>query len=660
MAPSKTPDELKADWWRDWWAADYSWDGLAHPDKYIQDGRGDSGLQDYWRTDPTTKLGRDDNALIAVGELIRAPDGRLWHIAHVPFVWADGSAAKSAWPHETRMRLAAIVTARLGAAQDTQVTFVMAGLEIVSGTDGRAQFQGCVLLDPPAHPAGVAGPIHLAATRCWLPVCDLARHVFGPGMRFDDAIFSGEINFTHVIFSGDVSFRSVIFLDKCNFHHAEFSDNCDFSHSKFVGEAIFFRTLFKNEAEFKFSTYYSTVSFTESRFKKNVDFHNNLFFDSAYFINCEFTISAQFSDTKFISLTKFDDSTFTSASFFGSIFSHGAIFDRTSFRNFTDFSNCKFQGSSSFIKAIFYGETHFIRTEFSDQCTFVDTQFQSSVSFFSSMFQETLDGNVKSGKMYFARAVFSGPVDFDGATIAANPAHHSAAFLGARFADLVSFRGCGDHWVAALDEAEIQGRILIDERDEQDALQDFDTIVLPGARDGGLNPFTGEPLLKELEGGCRTIKVAMGTARNEIMEQRYYRFQLRARREQAGVPRSERLVSYLFGLIADYGLSLTRPLLGLAVVLLFFIVVYFAFWHATGQLESASLIKSIEMAASRMFPFGAFEDVSKYWFSTLEKRGAYPYTIFFARLFASLQSLFALLLVFLFGLAVRRRFKVGE
>ena len=95
-------------------------------------------------------------------------------------------------------------------------------------------------------------------------------------------------------------------------------------------------------------------------------------------------------------------------------------------------------------------------------------------------------------------------------------------------------------------------------------------------------------------------------------------------------------------------------------MLTIFTVVYALFWGATGNLDSASLIKSIEMAASRIFPFGAFEEISKNWFNELECRGAYPWTVLCARLFASLQSLIALLLIFLFGLAVRRRFKVGE
>lgn len=326
----------------------------------------------------------------------------------------------------------------------------------------------------------------------------------------------------------------------------------------------------------------------------------------------------------------------------------------------TRFDRAIFTGDASFYSATFTGDAMFVGATFTGYASFDSAKFQASGFFRQAKFEVEADGVRKSGQMSFAKAVFAGPVDFESAVFAAKPADHSAAFLGARFADLASFRGCGDHWMAALDEAEIKGRILIDERDEADSLRDFDMVVLPGARDGGDNPATQESLLKELEGGCRTIKVAMGAARNEIMEQRYYRFQLLARREQAGVPRSKRLVSHLFGWAADYGLSLTRPLAGLGILLMVFIIIHAFFWHATGSFDGAGLIKSIEMAASRMFPFGAFEFISKNWFDELACRGAYPYTLLFARLFASLQSLIALLLIFLFGLAVRRRFKVGE
>ncbi len=114
MAEAITTDIDKApDWWAAWFDADYSWDGLA---RLNADGRPHhawagwvvvdetycmpadeapdnantrpASLQDYWRADPAFDWRlRDDAALEAVGELFtgdETPDGRTWHIVHLP------------------------------------------------------------------------------------------------------------------------------------------------------------------------------------------------------------------------------------------------------------------------------------------------------------------------------------------------------------------------------------------------------------------------------------------------------------------------------------------------------------------------------------------------------------------------------------------------
>ncbi len=678
MATAKTREELHADWWKDWWTEDYSWDGLAN--KFIAGTGGVHGertLQDYWLIDPATGKPRSIAEMQNAGEFVSSPEDKRWHIAHVPLDWYPRNPAKSAWSDTKRAQLAAIIAARIAAAQETAVTQkVFDKEETPAGVDGRAQLQGSILLDPPDHPSGVEAAIHIMATRCRMPAWDTYCRHFGPGSRFDGAAFSGNASFQGATFSGVARFDSATFAGDANFQRANFTGVAQFDGTTFSGDASFEQAKFEKTAIFLRSKFEigGDARFIGATFSRDVRFVGASFLSYARFDSATFSDLAHFDGTTFSGDASFDEATFTGPVLFkNATFSGDASFGRAAFENRTVFRWAKFEatGDASFERATFSDLAHFGGTTFSGDASFDEAIFSDNTSFDRvkfekaalfrwSRFEVTDDGGVMSGRMDYGKVVFSGPVDFDGAVFAANPAHHSAAFLGARFADLASFRGCGDHWVAALDEAEIKGRILIDERDEQESLRDFDSVVLPRAKDGGDNPETKESLLKELEGGCRTIKVAMGAARNEIMEQRYYRFQLRARREQAGVPRFERWVSYLFGYSADYGLSLTRPLAGLGILLLVFTVVHALFWHATGSFDDAGAVKSVEMAASRMFPFGAFELVSRDWFDELACRGAYPYTLLCARLFASLQSLLALLLIFLFGLAVRRRFKVGE
>ncbi|KPF77095.1 hypothetical protein IP88_06255 [alpha proteobacterium AAP81b] len=152
----------------------------------------------------------------------------------------------------------------------------------------------------------------------------------------------------------------------------------------------------------------------------------------------------------------------------------------------------------------------------------------------------------------------------------------------------------------------------------------------------------------------------MGKARNELLEQRYYRFQLIARRHQAGTPRAERWLSAAYGTISDYGLSLSRPLLTLALTILYFAGLFGIIHSATmgTTLNAGQSFDALAMSASRVFPFGAFDMVSKDWIGGVAPGGTGGIALL-VRTIATLESLIALILVFLFGLAVRRRFQIG-
>src|SRR5262249_38409208 len=95
--------------------------------------------------------------------------------------------------------------------------------------------------------------------------------------------------------------------------------------------------------------------------------------------------------------------------------------------------------------------------------------------------------------------------------------------------------------------------------------------------------------LKELEGGCRAIKLAMGRERDEQMEQRYYRFQLMSRRRQKGAPFGEKLFSLLYGAFGDYGASMVRPFIALGVILVGFAAVYYSYAATLGLLGKDTL-----------------------------------------------------------------------
>ncbi len=105
MDDPKSLDALKAHWWERWWSADYSWYGLDHktlgadaaPWEESRGPHGEESLQAYWRRDPGTGRERSDEEMEEGGELIRAPDNTLWHLAHVPLIWKNQQEAKLSW-----------------------------------------------------------------------------------------------------------------------------------------------------------------------------------------------------------------------------------------------------------------------------------------------------------------------------------------------------------------------------------------------------------------------------------------------------------------------------------------------------------------------------------------------------------------------------------
>jgi predicted small integral membrane protein len=676
-------EQSEIEWWEAWWLSDYSWAGLASPEKYIADGRGDSGLQDYWRTDSISGHRRDDEALEALGEIVRGPDGTLWHIAHVPMNWRDGSLAKAGWSEEQRQRLANVIAARVLAAHSLAVRKKVMPHEVGANSDVRAQLDGSVLLDPPDFQLNNETSLNLSAVRCRLPDWDGPNRKFGQHTRFTQAYFAGYINlsssifdshadFEHAIFSGYANFSKTKFLETINVNSGRFLSESNFCSTIFVGLSNFNRSHFQCRCDFNLADFESHVDFCQSVFKEVTSFSGSIFRAFVNFKDCVFHGSLSFYNGNFYGNVSFENSSFLGHTTFSksvfcedisvnsAIFRSEATFMSINVKRSAYFGDALFSQRTTFHQAVFEGEVYFLRAVFGGVASFSSVSFKKEVTFEEAKFEiEDKSSTLKSGRMRFFKAVFAAPVDFQNVMFASDPVHYSASFLGARFEDIVNFRGCGDHWVAALDEAVLNRRILLDETVEMDSQRRFDERVLPRASAGGINPETNESLLKELEGGCRTIKVAMGAARNDVLEQRYYRFELLARQRQSGIPYFERIASQTYGLVGNYGLSLIRPMTALSVVIATCTVLLLALRRAvTGELQGgADLLMALSLSLGRVFPFGAFSSVKDEWFQVFYSQGE-GWKIL-AQTIVTLESLFAVALIFLFGLALRRRFQIG-
>ncbi len=349
------------------------------------------------------------------------------------------------------------------------------------------------------------------------------------------------------------------------------------------------------------------------------------------------------------------------------------------------FNKAEFESEASCMSVTFSGAAHFSGTKFRDAARFDMSGFYKGADFSLTRFNKLAvfdyvqfekDGN--SGRLKFRDAVFGSTTKFFKATFARRLDHFGNAFSGARFHDFVDFTGAGTHWVAALNDAVFEKTVSLPRPSEAAANREFHNVILKAVdaavredaqREADLPEGQHRTWrLEQIEGGCRNLKNALGRDRDEILEQRYYRFQLIARRKQASTPRTEKFLSILYGLTANYGASLGRPLASMAVVVVVFAIV---FWLIKVGAENASVAileirhgqmdetvrEALDFSLSRVFPFGAFEDISKHWIDGFEVKKTFA--TLGLRVLASIESVFALALVFVFSLAVRRKFQMN-
>ncbi|MBU4433830.1 MAG: pentapeptide repeat-containing protein [Alphaproteobacteria bacterium] len=608
-------EEREERWWRDWFDADYSWDGLAGKEILGGGQFGEVTLQDYWRRDPTTGKPRTDMALKSAGELIEF-DGRWWHLAHLP-------PQEPSWKADLKAQewrdLDALLAERVAVATETQRALGFYGGALVwnpEGSDGRARLDGSVLGPCLIRAHDGAGQVSLSCHRtAFLVDGDFEGVKFGPGADFSNATFSGEASFYRATFSGDARFYSAAFLREASFYSTAFSAIAGFDSATFLGEAGFEGAAFSGEASFDSAT----------------------FSDEARFDGAIFSGSAGFGCTTFSGEASFNDVMFSSfASFNGASFSGCASFDSATFSGYARFNSATFSGDARFNSAIFKAPVHF-----------------------SGVFREVAR---------FHNAVLQGPVTFS-AAIAAPEQDFARAFYGARFSGIADFSGAvregqGGRMAAAFAEAQFEKALILTDGLDGVGSAVFHKALLKNTTYGAEGKLRNERLAT-LESGCRVVKIAMGKARDEVREQAYYRLQLRARQQRSDIDGWEKAVGWLYGVSSDFGSSLWRPVLGLGLLVLVFAVVIYWPWMAWLNIKDVrgpgGVFVALNQSLRTLSPFNLLTSPG-----LVASTGApaslfevNPAVTFGVRIISGLQSILSTLLIFLFGLAVKRRFQIS-
>lgn len=707
MAEAKTKEQLEAEWWERWHAEDFTWEGLAKKSLdgwFIEGGtlrrkptgqiygqakkslpmlgpRQEATLQDYWRADPDTGRLRTDQEM--GDELVRVSGQALFHRVHLPLAYVDGTPTEKS--KSINSALDEHISLRMRATTETQWLGNSVDREL-SPSDGRAQFQGGVWPNTSFRSSPRASSLHLRFEFAFFAGrVAFDRANFSGDTNFDDVFFSKRVNFDGAKIVGDASFNRAIFVEEARFEDVSFSGFTKFSWANFLAEAQFNQSTFSfahfdnatvfGEANFLAATFSMDASFRGAIFNGEVSFESARFSAAAGFIRAKFSEDADFSDAVFARPTYFQGATFLgNVRCYRATFSEEVGFTAATFARIVRFDNAKFLGYVSFNGANFSGDASFETAFFSGLAGFESAHF-SGIS--------------------FSGAIFERPVTFAKVVWSEQPEHWHAAFEQTIFRETVSFRDAGFKALAAFDGAILERGVQFDEPSEAEAEKRFNS-ELRGAVDAarrdeqilvaqhaeiiefgdieeassvphsGVHVYVGEQRelrLRQLERGCRVLKQAMEKSSNKSREQLLYRFELRARRAQRYLPVGEKFFSYLYGWASDYGASIVRPVLWLGALLLIFGLAYWGF--ATGfRIDSSApiawdaLAEALSVSASRVFPFGAFDWVTRDWMDAREGQGGAGLVLVLG-LLATLQTLLALGLVFLFGLAIRRRFQIS-
>ena len=347
--------------------------------------------------------------------------------------------------------------------------------------------------------------------------------------------------------------------------------------------------------------------FSKNYFEKNCAFKGYLFPQGVTFASATFSQEANFSGAIFLEDSYFSSATFTTFANFNSTTFMGAavlnlvtikqlgLFMSATFDDFASFKSSIFKDGVSFTSAKFAGETVFEAVVFSGPVNFDSAEFKAPIRFNDARFNSLSS---------FINATFSSKTAFSGAHFP----HFLPEFFGAAFHE-------GTRWDRAkwprppIDQNEAQMQVPAYER----------------------------------------LKQEMEKLKKHEDEQFFFRKELRARRELQKRWSFEWWMNFIYEWTSDYGHSATQPIFWFIALFEIGVLVWLASssqraglaitLYEAGQISIAKMLGSF----SWIVPVGSEIKVS---------------TKMLAQFFSAFQSLAGLLLIFLFLLGLRNRFRL--
>ncbi len=687
---------ISQEWWDRWWDQDFSWDGLAKknwdgwvvPEDGVPVPRGDgvegrqATLQDYWRR---AGLAED----IERPEFQCPQTKRRFTRVHLPLVFRDGSQTlKGAEDSAFIAELNEVLKAEL-ALPIVETRF--APYRRIDGPDNRLQWQGAVLPD--------------------FDLDSLSTQTRSEDDRFPvslqamNAAFSGDTSFNSAAFSGYTSFNSAAFSGYALFNRAAFSGVAWFALAAFSEDAWFDSAAFSEDARFDRAAFSGYTRFASAAFSEDAVFESATFSGDAIFDSAAFSGDAWFHSAAFLSKADFsgEGRSLTSERVDQSIALSSQSGDKGGaleghLRGEPAPLSIARRSVQRFIAkgAVFLGPADFSNRDILSGPYTVESDFHGA--HFFNLFKlhgSVLHRGINFGKTRVELAVERGKAK---ARFLPVPDTLKAGLINLNRAIPEKPKP------PAEDASERQKEQYARKARKWTALYESGLEGFQEWRRREAQTFKKGPIedrieyFRALEDCYRTLKLFNEDRRDRPEEGRFHRLELIARRrrkrpkytklqmlafwqEKEGIPIWERVLSHIYGGASNYGNSVVLPIVWLSLGVFLFALAYMLMgdwfiyapnWKHFGEAMAFSL--------GQVLPFGPWDapdpctaigqmldpltgpaqEVCKQQLEDgFEHRLYINGTPLGLRLLASLQSLTAIILVFLSGLAIRRRFQIN-
>ncbi len=362
------------------------------------------------------------------------------------------------------------------------------------------------------------------------------------------------------------------------------------------------------------------IDFTGMQFDQEIDFSHYIFIDCS-FKGADFSDEAYFRDATFLAGANFSGATFSFANFHSAIFSGAADFQNATFSGVAYFGGATFSGfvyfrgatfsdAAGFQAANFSNDAYFNPALFSDRANFYRATFAGKANFAMAIYSKATD---------FARATFSRQVRFEGVTFAA-----SSTFVNAELKSLTSFEGTTFKTVPP---------------------EFFNAKLHQGTVWRDIKHWPKPNKKHEAEqfiDAYACLKLEMDRLKKHEDELDFFALELQSRRVQLGPWRGWPIG--LYGVLSDYGRSYALPLLWLLVMAAFGAMLL-VFSNALPIEESFGF-----SFANTLNVFGFRKD-----FFDAAAIECLPAPL---KILSAVQTILGTILLFLFGLGVRNKFRM--